>query len=320
MIGGGPALPPLAGPPSSSEKGRNGNAAIRGGGAAAVKEKAARPILRWHGGKWLLAQWIIGFFPSHDVYVEPFGGGASVLLRKPPLAAEIYNDLDGAVVNVFRVMRDPTTAAELQRRLRLTPYARAEFDDAYRPAADDIDAARKTIVLSFMGFGTDSASRSCRTGFRAKLTGERGHPSQSWASYVEALPFFTWRLHGTCIERRDGLDVMRTYDGPRTLFYVDPPYLHATRSSLTDRSAKTHGYRHELDDADHGRLIEALIDLRGFVALSGYRSADYDRLLAGWRRVEASALADGARSRVECLWLNPALVEALPRLFIGELA
>lgn len=88
----------------------------------------ARPVLRYHGGKWKLAPWVISQMPRHSVYVEPFGGGASVLLRKEPLGAECYNDLDGQVVNVFRCLQDPESAEEIRRRISLTPFARQEFE------------------------------------------------------------------------------------------------------------------------------------------------------------------------------------------------
>lgn len=100
-------------------------------------------MLRYHGGKWRLAPWIIGFFPPHRVYVEAFGGAASVLMRKPRSYAEVYNDLYGDIVSLFRVLRDPSSAQELERRLRLTPFARDELESAYEPAVDAIDAAQK---------------------------------------------------------------------------------------------------------------------------------------------------------------------------------
>jgi DNA adenine methylase len=92
-----------------------------------------RPALRWHGGKWRLAPWILSHFPAHRCYVEPYGGGASVLLRKAPSDAEVYNDLDGDVVTLFRVLRDAAQSDRLVRLLRLTPFARAEFEGAYEP-------------------------------------------------------------------------------------------------------------------------------------------------------------------------------------------
>jgi DNA adenine methylase len=273
-----------------------------------------RPAIRWHGGKWLLAPWIISHFPAHRMYVEPFGGGGSVLLRKAPASSEIYNDLDGRIVNLFRVLRDPAKAAELKRRLELTLYARAEFEWSYGTPVDDIDDAHRAIVLSFMGFGSDSVTRSCRTGFRAKTTGEaRALPSQAWASWHESIPEFVDRLRGVLIEQVDAIALMRRMDGPGVLFYVDPPYLSATRSSLTGRSQNTHGYRHEMNDADHAALLGVLKRLGGGVVLSGYPSALYDGEMAGWRRVERKSLADGARPRTEVLWINPAAAAALDR-------
>lgn len=124
-----------------------------------------RPVLRYHGGKWRLAPWICAHFPAHRLYVEPFGGAASVLLRKPRSYGEIYNDLDGEIVNVFRVLRDNGHA--LRAALELTPFAREEFAESYMPHSDPIEQARRTIVRSFQGFGSAAV---CGEGFR--LPGE----------------------------------------------------------------------------------------------------------------------------------------------------
>lgn len=271
-----------------------------------------RPVLRYHGGKFRLAPWILSFFPQHSCYVEPFGGAGSVLMLKERVSAECYNDLDGTVVNVFRVLRDPEQAIELQRRISLTPFAREEFEWSYEPAVDELDAAHKLIVRSFMGHGSDSATRSCRTGFRSKLTEDRALPAWEWANWAEAIPAFTRRLAGVVIENRDAFEVIARLDAPRTLFYVDPPYAHSTRSSLMGRSSKTHGYRHEMTDDDHRALAAVLRDLAGMVVLSGYPSSLYDDELFGdWERYERRHAADGGRSRTEVVWLNPACVRAL---------
>src|SRR5581483_7877961 len=104
-----------------------------------------------------LAEWIISHFPPHRVYVEPFGGAASVLMCKPRSFAEIYNDRWSVVVNVFRVLRDPDTAAALERRLRLTPFAREEFEAPWpSDDADPIERARRSILRSFAGFASAS--------------------------------------------------------------------------------------------------------------------------------------------------------------------
>src|SRR3954470_24963100 len=87
-----------------------------------------RPALRYHGGKWKIAPWIISHFPPHRIYVEPFGGAASVLLRKHRAYAEVYNDLDDWAVNLFRLLGDEQSAERLRRLLELTPFARTEFE------------------------------------------------------------------------------------------------------------------------------------------------------------------------------------------------
>lgn len=271
-----------------------------------------RPVLRYHGGKFRLAPWVISFFPRHSCYVEPFGGAGSVLLQKDPVGAECYNDLDGEIVNIFRILRDPNRARELTRRVEFTPYSRDEFNWSYEPPADDLDAAHKLIVRSFMGHGSDSATRSCRTGFRAKLTEGRVLPAFEWARWHEAIPAFTERLKGVVIENRDAHQVIRRLDGPNTLCYVDPPYCHSTRSALTGRSGKTHGYRHEMSDDDHRELAATLRSVRGMVVLSGYPSELYDHeLYSDWERHSRDAQADRGLTRTEVVWLNPACSRAL---------
>ncbi len=277
-------------------------------------DTVTRPILRYHGSKFRLAPWVMGFFPAHCSYVEPFGGGAGILLQKNRVPAECYNDLDRPVVNVFRVLRDPDTALELQRRVSLTPFSRDEFDWSYEPAIDAVDSAHKMIVRSFFGHGSDSATRSCRTGFRSKLTDGRGLPSSEWMRWPDAIPSFTRRLQGVLLENRDALEVIARMDHPDTLIYADPPYAHSTRSAIQGRSAKTHGYRHEMSDDDHRQLAAVLHATGAMVVLSGYPSGLYDdELFADWERHERRHMADGGRARTEVVWLNPACSAALER-------
>lgn len=263
-------------------------------GEATRNEMCRRPILRWHDGKWKLADWIIANLPRHRVYVEPFGGAASVLLRKPRSYAEVYNDLDGEVVNLFRVARD--RGDELRRALELTPFARDEFSESYHETTDPLEQARRTVARAFMGFGSNAHNKA--TGFRANSNRSGTTPAQDWRNYPGAFGDVIERLRGVVIENRDAADVMLAHDGDETVHYVDPPYVAATRDKGGD-------YRHEMTDADHEALAETLHELRGAVVLSGYRSALYDALYKDWRREERYAHADGARERVECLWLSP---------------
>jgi DNA adenine methylase len=287
-----------------------------------------RPILRWHGGKWKLARWLMGFFPEHRIYVEPFGGAGSVLIRKPRVYAEIYNDLDDVVVNLFRVLRDDAKSMRLIEALRVTPFAREEFTDALEAAEDDIERARHLIVRSYMGFGSNAHSGSAvadktgfksytrpddyrSTGFRANSNRSGTTPAHDWANYPDALPAIVERLRGVIVEQRPAIDVMRQHDGPATLHYVDPPYLPETRSPSNKYDLKHRMYRHELTPDDHRELLTFLKTLEGFVILSGYPAPLYDEALPDWRRETCAAHADGARERTEVVWLNPACAAAL---------
>lgn len=284
-----------------------------------------RPVLRYHGGKWRLAPWILSFFPPHRVYVEPFGGGGSVLMRKERSYAEVYNDLDEECVNVFRVLRDPERAAALERGLRLTPYARAEFFEAYRGGvAGDVERARHTIIKAFMGFGSDAirdvvprgmrtrvSTHVTSTGFRANSNRSGTTPAHDWQNYPGQITTFCARMSGVVVEQSDGCAVIGTHDRPEALIYCDPPYVHATRRPKK-KGVDGGGYRHEMTDDDHRRLAETLHGVRGMVVLSGYPCPLYDVELYGdWQRHERAHLADGARKRTEVVWLNAACVSAL---------
>ena len=278
---------------------------------AGTSEAPRRPALRWHGGKWLLAPWIIAHLPPHRVYVEPFGGAASVLLRKPRAYGEIYNDLDDGVVNLFRVLRGPR-AAELVEALRLTPFARAEFEASYEPAEDPVERARRLVVRSFMGFGSDGHNAAVRTGFRSNSNRSGTTPAHDWANYPDALAAIVERFQGVVVEHREAAACMVHHDGPETLHYVDPPYLPETRSQKSRKGGERyHAYSHELTGAEHIDLLAFLNRLGGLVVLSGYPSPIYDAALRGWHRLERLALADGARPRTEVLWLNPRAWDAL---------
>jgi DNA adenine methylase len=266
-----------------------------------------RPALRWHGGKWKLAPWIISHFPPHRIYVEPFGGAASVLIRKDRAYGEVYNDLDDWAVNLFRVLRDAGMSSRLLEQLKLTPFARTEFEcgrELGEAEGDPVEMARRLIVRSFMGFGSN-AHNGRSTGFRANSNRSGTTPAQDWGNYPDALPALIERFKGVVIENRDAVAVMLQHDGPETLHYVDPPYMAETRSIGNKYDLKYRSYRHELGDDDHAKLLDALQELEGMVILSGYPAQLYETALSAWHRVETVAHADGARPRTEVLWINP---------------
>jgi DNA adenine methylase len=225
--------------------------------------------------------------------VEPFGGAASVLMRKWRCYAEVYNDLDGELVNLFTVARD--RGSELISRLTLTPFSRTEFETSYESSTDSIEQARRTVVRSFMGFGSNSHNKA--TGFRANSNRSGTTPAHDWMNYPECLRVTIDRLRGIVIENREAIKVMLAHDGPDTLHYVDPPYVKSTRDSGTD-------YRHEMTDEDHRELSKVLNSLDGMVIVSGYNSPLYEEMYGDWKSVKREAMADGARPRTEVLWMR----------------
>lgn len=270
------------------------------------RKKRARPLVRWHGGKWMIAPWILPFLPPHETYVEPFGGGASILLRKARAKkAEIYNDLDETLIRVFKVLQDPAKCERLIQLLELTPYSRKEFEWAYEPIDDDVEAARRTLVRSWMGYGSDGTAGVYRTGFRSIVNHAGKTPAGEWVNYVATIDRTIERIRGVNIECRDAFTVMEQYDGPRTLHYIDPPYLPETRSvGNRRRGAGYHVYQHELSREDHVRLLDFVGELEGMVVLSGYPSDLYDGALIGWPRYQRAAYADGGMPRTEVVWIN----------------
>lgn len=257
-----------------------------------------RPILRYHGGKWKLAPWVLAHFPAHKAYVEPFGGAASVLLQKPRVPTEVWNDLDGELVHLFTVLRDPASAELLSRACALTPFARAEFDRSYEPEEDTVERARRFIVRSFFGYGSKACISAAKNGFRCLRTGENS-PAVDWSTYPKALQSVARRMVGVVIEAKPALDIIRRYDRTETLFYVDPPYVHNMRNM------EQGAYRYEMSDDEHRELADALQEIKGMAVVSGYRCNLYDELYVGWRRVDRRAYADKASPRTESLWISP---------------
>lgn len=269
----------------------------------------------------MLAPWILEHFPAHRIYVEPFGGAASVLLRKPRSIVEVYNDLDDEVVNFFRVLRDTASSETLGELLRLTPFSRREYELSYEWTDEPMEQARRLAIRSFMGFGSNAHASALNgrgmvgfrggTGFRANSNRSGGPPARDWSNYPDALPSITARFSGVIVEGRDAISCALQHDGPQTLIYFDPPYVADTRAALTGKQAKKAMYRHELTDEQHAELLTTLKSLQGMVVLSGYAHPLYDKALPGWRRVQTDTFADGARERTEVLWINPQACAAL---------
>jgi len=271
--------------------------------------KATRPALRYFGGKWQIGPWIIGHFPVHTTYCEPFGGGASVLIRKAPAKIEVYNDLNGMAVNFFKVLRE--RPQELVRALELTPYARAEYILSQQPASDPLESARRFYTWCWQGRGRGGVVES--SGWRFMKTDSRGQtPCDDWRK-LDHLYAVAERLRNVQIDSVDALRCIRAYDTPETLFYIDPPYVAETRSMRWGGSA----YLHEYSIEDHQQLAQALRNIQGVAIISGYPSELYNDLYSGWRTADKASRKDSPQAErvatTERIWIDPKINEL--RLF-----
>lgn len=271
--------------------------------------KVTRPLIRYHGGKFRLAAWLMQFFPKHQIYCEPFGGAASVLLQKQRAYAEVYNDLDNQIVNLFRVLQDENKSRRLIQLLHLTPFSRSEFQLAWEDSDCEIESARRVIIRAQMGFGSGGATKGT-TGFRSDTSRRYTTAQMDWVKYPPVLLPIIERLTGVVIENKPALTVIANHDTPETLFYVDPPYLHSTR--IMDNSNAY--YRHEMTDVDHIELLNTLKNVKGMVVLNGYPSEIYNDHLMQWQKHATRSRTSanrGTKIKTEVVWLNPACVDAL---------
>jgi DNA adenine methylase len=204
-------------------------------------------IFPYPGGKGRESDWIIDKIPPHRTYVEVFGGSAALLYNKPPSRNEVYNDVNDDLVQFFRVLRERPD--ELVEWLRAVPYARSTYErwvTAYfsgqRPD-DPIARAGRFFALRYMQFAGDISMKS---GFKTRAIRS---PARTFNNAREQLREVADRFADVVIECNDWREVLQIYDDPRTVFYLDPPYL-----------GSEHYYGVEFD---HAALADALADLNG---------------------------------------------------------
>lgn len=261
-----------------------------------------RPPFAYFGGKTRIAPLIAAAMPSHEHYVEPFGGSLAALLAKTRSRMETVNDLDGELMTFWRVLRDQPD--ELARVCAMTPHSRAEYTAAFdRPSGlPDLERARRVWVrLTQSRSGTLLSSAGWRhyVDPAGSVTSMPGY----LAGYVDRMAPVATRLARVSLECQPALELIERYGrSPNVLLYVDPPYLGATRVSG--------GYRHEMKtEHEHRELADALRGCRASVVLSGYDSPLYAELYQGWHvtRIDTTTGQGGARQeRTEVLWSNRA--------------
>ena len=259
-----------------------------------------RAVIRYPGSKWRIADWIISHFPEGYeklVYLEPFAGSGAVFYNKHPGAVETINDLDGDIVNLFRVLRD--NPKELKRLLTLTPYSREEYDRSFEPCEDPLERARRYMVRTTQAIG---AKMDGKCGWRNHKQIKIGGTACKWAGITDTIDAATKRLRGDTthlvqIESMDALRLIERYNNSDVLMYLDPPYVLDSR-----RSGKL--YRHEMSDDDHRRLLELICRSKARIVLSGYRCDMYDNALCEWHKDTIESQTTSTEKATETLWQN----------------
>ncbi len=267
--------------------------------------KAYRKVIAfgWYGGKFSHLDWLIPLLPECYHYCEPFGGSAAILLNRHTSPVETYNDLDGEVVNFFKVLREEK--AKLIEAIGLTPFSREEFADACQldTSLSNFERARRFYVRA----------RQVRTGLaqtatigrwaNCKNTSRNGMSGviSRWLGGIEDLTLIAERLLRVQIENRPAIDVIKLYDSKETLFYCDPPYVHETRGDT-----KSYGY--EMTNDEHCHLARVLNSVIGLVAMSNYQCDLMDELYPApkWKKhlSPLKTIHSTKDKRQEVLWVN----------------
>jgi DNA adenine methylase len=251
--------------------------------------------IKYYGGKSYMTKIILSHFPKeYDIYVEGFGGGASVLFEKAQEGIEVYNDLGENVYSLFKVLSDKDKFDELKHRLDLTPYShqlRDEYKELLKGKLSLEDRAYYFIYVnksSFNGVGGFSTTMLVRRNMSKSCS--------DYLSMIDKLPNIHNRLSSVIIEHRDIMELLKKYDGEKTFFYLDPPYVKSTRSSSTT-------YEVEMSDDRHREMLDFLLACKSKVLISGYNHPIYDCLNGKFERVDFQS-PNSCSDRLESLWKN----------------
>lgn len=256
-------------------------------------------ILNYVGSKWNLADWIVSQMPEHNVYLETHFGSGAVLFNKQPSKIETVNDIDGNIVNLFKVIREKPE--QLAEHIQLTPYSRQEYNESFEALQgqlSDLERARVFLVRCWMARG---GKTSDRTGWRHNVDSTTFSALPDWRKLPAVVLEATERLQNVQIENQDAATLIGRYNKEDCLIYSDPPYLLSTRT-------KRH-YAHEMTDGQHEILLNALMEHKGYAMISGYNNDMYNDILQGWTRISKMATTEAAQEKCESLWLNPQIIE-----------
>ena len=262
-----------------------------------------RRLLNYPGSKWRLSSKIVELMPEHRTYLEPFFGSGAILFAKEPSAIETVNDLDDNIVNLFSCIRkDPD---RLIKDIVLTPYSRQAYEEALGKmydflnkdddTSDSFERAKCFLICCSMGYGFRASNRKC--GWKSDISGrESAYALRNWVKLPKAVEQVAIRLKSVQIEHQDAFELMKRYDNPKVLMYLDPPYCLDTRNGTN--------YRYEFSEENHVRLLEFCATSKANIILSGYENDLYREYLHDWNKYEFPDVSQAGTKRVECIWCN----------------
>lgn len=248
-------------------------------------------LLKYPGGKARIASWIISHFPPHDTYLEPFFGSGAVFFNKAPVKIETVNDINGDIVNLFRVCRE--NAEELCRLIAMTPFSREEYISCYEKSEDPIEQARRTLVRYHQSFATAARSKNS---WRNVTVSSGPWVTREWNNLPEIIRTACGRIKHAQIENTDALEIIKRFDSPNVLIYLDPPYpLDIREKNL---------YKYEMDDDQQRELLQVVKKSKAKIVLSSYDNELYNSELEGWAVAEKNCTAQFGLVRTEKIYMN----------------
>jgi DNA adenine methylase len=262
--------------------------------------------LKWHGGKHYLASQIVALMPPHTHYVEPYAGGLAVLFAKPcEGVSEVVNDLDHDLTNFWQVLQDEALYRRFRRRVQAIPFSEVEFQNALEWLArkgrkQQVGRAVRFFIVcrqSMAGRMKDFTPLS-----RTRTRRGMNEQASAWIKAIDGLPAVHARLRRVVVLNQPAVEVIKSQDGPTSLFYLDPPYLPDTKTSQAFGDL-------EMTVEQHEELLGVITKLQGKVMISGYASRLYDDRLAGWHRhtfklPNSAAAGVVKRAMTEVVWCN----------------
>lgn len=263
------------------------------------------------GGKLRYARQYVSLFPDmpfDSTYLEPFAGGAGILLNKSPHKREIISDKDKEIVNIFRQMKINPVSLKKEIVDSYYNYSEETFNNAktrlrtpFLKDCDMIERAAAYIAanrMSRLGLGEDYAKQK-------RLRGGQMGDKNAWENFLSKHYYETAkRIRGVEIRNQCALEILSNPDEifGRVLCYLDPPYLGETRVSKNI-------YRHEFDKDEHIKLLEIIKHHPWKIFISGYDSELYQEYLSGWKIHSFDRPSDAGQTkkksrRVEMVWEN----------------